>query len=275
MEQTNWKLIQWPLDRHLLSTHQISSLTYHPNLNQSNRSWDKAMKAMMKMRYLCTLLYQIKLKKLRHRSRSFRHTIEGLLMQLISWISRDQRMLVNKVLFSNSNLKYWTVKQFLCHQAFRKIQTVLRSSVYQTSKVEVQDDSKIKNQVLSQIRVTHLLPAMKGRAIAKAQNLFRWTHLENEIQSWIQSRVSSRRCIYSTIMRAKIAAIIIIHINLRLVRILSCSLNKITELDLHARLIIRTSYEKLRSKSTSKKWANHQSQGPKSESMLHSPEQQK
>ena len=80
MELT-WKRIQWQQDKRLLSTHQISNLTCHLNQNHLNMSWDKAMKAMMKMRYLCTPLYPIKLKKSRFESRSFRRTIEGLLMQ--------------------------------------------------------------------------------------------------------------------------------------------------------------------------------------------------
>ena len=60
---------------------------------------------------------------------------------------------------------------------------VLRFLVYQISKAEAQAGSKIRNQELSQIRATHLLQAMRGRAMVRAQNLFRWTHSENEIQS--------------------------------------------------------------------------------------------
>ena len=63
MEQTNWKSIQWLQVKHLLSTHQISNLIYHLSLSLWNRSWDKAMKAMMKMRYPCIVLYPVKLKK--------------------------------------------------------------------------------------------------------------------------------------------------------------------------------------------------------------------
>ena len=80
MEQT-WKWILWLQDKRPLSTHQISNLTYPLNQNHWNRSWDKAMKATMKMKYLCTLLYPIKLNRSRFKSRSFRRTIEGLLMQ--------------------------------------------------------------------------------------------------------------------------------------------------------------------------------------------------